>query len=100
MVNAASVPELRPSSRRLVIPASVWIAIGWVALMIAVGALADVLRPYSITAIDLSARLSPPIGLGGSIAHPFGTDELGRDVLSRLIVSIRISLLIAFGATL
>ena len=28
----------------------------------------------------------------------FGTDELGRDVLSRLIVSIRISLLIAFGA--
>ena len=100
MANAASAPELRPASRRPLIPASVWIAIGWVALMIAVGVLAEFLRPYSITAIDLSARLSPPIGLGGSIAHPLGTDELGRDVLSRLIVSIRISLLIAFGATL
>jgi peptide/nickel transport system permease protein len=33
------------------------------------------------------------------LKHPLGTDELGRDVLSRLIVSIRISLLIAFGAT-
>jgi peptide/nickel transport system permease protein len=32
--------------------------------------------------------------------HPLGTDELGRDVLARLIYSIRTSLLIAFGATI
>src|SRR5205814_8698583 len=32
--------------------------------------------------------------------HLLGTDELGRDVLSRLIVSIRVSLVIAFGATI
>jgi peptide/nickel transport system permease protein len=100
MDSNASPPARWSASRQLPIPASVWIAIGWVALMIAVGVLADVLRPYRITALDLSARLSPPIGLGGPITHPLGTDELGRDVLSRLIVSIRISLLIAFGATL
>ena len=67
--------------------------------MILVGAFADGLRPYSITALDLSARLTPPIGFGGHATHPLGTDELGRDVLSRLIISIRVSLLIAFGAT-
>ena len=43
--------------------------------------------------------MTGPIGLGGVWAHPFGPDELGRDVLSCLIMSIRMSLLIAFGAT-
>jgi peptide/nickel transport system permease protein len=49
--------------------------------------------------MDLRARLTPPVGFGGNWAHPLGSDELGRDVLSRLIVSIRISVTIAFGAT-
>ncbi len=80
-------------------PAAIVIAFSWIALMILVGLLADVIRPYSITAVDLAARLKPPLGFGGVPAHSLGTDELGRDVLSRLITSIRISLLIAFGAT-
>lgn len=100
MVEAASAVSTRPPSRRLSIPRGVRLAIGWVVLMILIGVLADVVRPYSITAVDLSARLTPPIGAGGHIGHPFGTDELGRDVLSRLVVSIRISLMIAFGATI
>ena len=66
--------------------------------MIALGA--DFLLPYSITAFDLKARLAPPVLFGGTIAHPLGTDELGRDVLSRLIMSIRMSLLIALFGTL
>jgi peptide/nickel transport system permease protein len=40
-----------------------------------------------------------PVGFGGAFAHPLGTDELGRDVLSRLIMSIRMSLLIALFGT-
>ncbi len=80
-------------------PPGVIVAIGWLLLMLAVALLADVIRPYGITAMDLSARLRPPVGFGGVMKHPLGSDELGRDVLSRLIVSIRISLLIAFGAT-
>jgi peptide/nickel transport system permease protein len=60
---------------------------------------ADWISPFSYTALDLRNRLTPPIGLGGDWLHPLGTDELGRDVLSRLITSIRMSLLIAFGAT-
>ena len=57
--------------------------------------LAEKIAPYGFTQLDLRNRLAAP----GNVAHWLGTDELGRDVLSRLIVSIRISLLIAFGAT-
>jgi len=75
-------------------------ALAWLAVMIVVAFGADFLAPYSITALDLRARLSPPVFMGGSWAHPLGSDELGRDVLSRLIFSIRLSLLIAFFGTI
>ncbi len=81
------------------VPFGVILAFGWIAAMLLIAMLADVIRPYSITALHLTARLAPPVGFGGGMAFPLGTDELGRDVISRLIVSIRISLLIAFGAT-
>jgi peptide/nickel transport system permease protein len=68
-------------------------------LVLAAALFADQLRPYGVTQMDLRNRLMPPWGFGGVAAHPLGTDELGRDVLSRLLVSVRISLLIAFGAT-
>nr|WP_315725212.1 MULTISPECIES: ABC transporter permease [unclassified Bradyrhizobium] len=87
-----------PAARRLRwpnVPVSVVIAAGWIAAMLVLAAFADQLAPYGFTKFDLRNRLSLP----GNPAHWLGTDELGRDVLSRLIVSIRISLLIAFGAT-
>ncbi|WP_430642133.1 ABC transporter permease [Bradyrhizobium aeschynomenes] len=87
-----------PAARRLRwpnVPVSVMIAAGWIAAMLVLAAFADQLAPYGFTKFDLRNRLSLP----GNPAHWLGTDELGRDVLSRLIVSIRISLLIAFGAT-
>lgn len=78
------------------VPFSVGMAILWLSAMVLVAAFADQIRPYDITAMDLSSRLSPP----GTLNHWLGTDELGRDVLSRLIQSIRVSLVIAFGATI
>ncbi|MFO1083563.1 MAG: ABC transporter permease [Reyranellaceae bacterium] len=102
-----SLPALQPGSilgdiaRRIArLPLAVNLAALWLVLMIVLALGADFLMPYSITAIDLKARLSPPLLFGGGIAHPLGTDELGRDVLSRLIMSIRISLLIALMGTL
>ena len=59
-----------------------------VLLWILVALLAPVLAPYDPTAQDYSAVLQPP-----SAAHPLGTDELGRDVLSRLIYGARTSIL-------
>ena len=88
-----------PSPQRARLPALVVLALFWVALMLVVAFAADWIRPFSITSLDLRHRLAPPVGLGGEWLHPLGTDELGRDVLSRLVASIRLSLLIAFGAT-
>ncbi len=72
----------------------------WIVAMLVVARRADLLTPYVSSALDLEARLAPPVFMGGTWAHPLGTDELGRDVLSRLIISIRISLLIAFASTI
>jgi len=77
------------------VPWLVAFAVFWVLLMLAAAVFAEQLRPYGITQMDLRRRLSPP----GDALHWLGTDELGRDVLSRLLLSIRVSLLIAFGAT-
>jgi len=89
-----------PVLRRERIPGLVLCGMVWLGLMLIVAFGADLLSPFPYTALDLRNRLSPPIGFGGVWLHPLGTDELGRDVLSRLIVSIRMSLLIAFGATI
>ena len=97
VVAASSAP---PKRQRAALPALVIFGMVWLMLMLAVAVLADVIAPYAYTALDLRNRLSPPILFGGAWIHPLGTDELGRDVLSRLIYSIRTSLLIAFGATI
>ncbi len=76
------------------------LASAWLVLMVVTALGADYLLPYSFTALDLKARLAPPILMGGTTAHLLGTDELGRDVLSRLIMSIRMSLLIALFGTI
>src|SRR5260370_25097644 len=47
------------------------------------------IAPQSPSAIDLPLRFQPP-----TAAHWFGTDELGRDILSRVIYGSRISLLV------
>jgi peptide/nickel transport system permease protein len=81
-------------------PPMVLFGLTWLAAMLVIAVLADVISPYGYTALDLRNRLSPPVFMGGTWLHPLGTDELGRDVLARLIYSIRMSLLIAFGATI
>ncbi|MBP0445311.1 ABC transporter permease [Roseomonas sp. SSH11] len=96
---AAPATAAPPARKRARMPAMVIFAIIWLALMLLTAFAADLISPYSYTALDLRNRLTPPIGLGGEWVHPLGTDELGRDVLSRLIQSVRMSLLIAFGAT-
>lgn len=55
--------------------------------------LAPVISPHEPTKIDVYNVLSPP-----STTHPFGTDELGRDLLSRMIWGSRASLKVGFIA--
>lgn len=56
---------------------------------------APIIAPYDPNAQDLSQRLIPPVWhQSGTWTHIFGTDNLGRDYLSRVIYGARISLLI------
>ncbi len=56
--------------------------------------LANVLAPYGPNEIGVGELFEPP-----SETHPFGTDNLGRDLLSRILFGGRITVLIAMGAT-
>ena len=59
---------------------------------------APLIAPYDPYLQNLSARLKPPVFLGGTWAHPLGTDALGRDYLSRLLYGAGVSLMIGFTA--
>jgi peptide/nickel transport system permease protein len=69
-----------------------------VALVVMAALLAPVLTPYPGHAgleIHVAQKLRPP-----SLAHPFGTDELGRDVLTRVVYGARVSLTAGVGIVL
>ena len=61
-----------------------------VVTMVLSAVLADWIMPYEPTAINVKDRLRPP-----SITYPLGTDQLGRDVSSRVIMGSRIALKVA-----
>ena len=65
-----------------------------IVLLILVAIFADVLAPYRYTEMHLVDRLTGP-----SARYLLGTDQIGRDLLSRLIVGARISMLVGLSAT-
>lgn len=67
---------------------------GLVGLFIAVGLVSIVWTPYNAEFVDVSSRL-----VGPSLAHPFGTDQLGRDILSQVMVGAQNTLLVGVIAT-
>jgi len=68
---------------------------GIIAIVLLVAIFAPLLAPHDPYTQDLMLRMVPPEWMdGGSMAHPFGTDQLGRDYLSRLLYGARISMLI------
>lgn len=66
-----------------------------VVVLVVVAIFAPLLAPYSISETNIPERTQPP-----SLEHPFGTDSLGRDVLSRVIMGTRISLYVGFAPIL
>lgn len=70
-----------------------------VALTVLVAIFADILVPYDPEAIDPgNAMLPPALFEDGSWAYPLGTDRLGRDMLSRVLMGTRLSLGVAILA--
>lgn len=62
-----------------------------IALLVLMAIFADFVAPYSFDGTDLDRQFAAP-----SLAHPFGQDEFGRDILSRVIYGARISLKVGF----
>jgi peptide/nickel transport system permease protein len=69
------------------VPAVVGMVI--LAVLVVVGVLGNLIAPYGVNEVDVDNMLEAP-----TWTHPFGTDELGRDVLSRVIVAARVSLMV------
>ncbi|MBI4494558.1 MAG: ABC transporter permease [Chloroflexi bacterium] len=65
-----------------------------VLVFVFVGTFAPLLAPYYYDDQNLGNQLQPPVWAGGTPRHLLGTDEFGRDTLSRLIYGARISLLV------
>lgn len=85
---------LRPLFKGM--PFSVRFSCAVLVAMAAVAIFARWLIPYEFDEMDLMARLAPPMPVGGfDWAHPLGTDKLGRDVLSRLLIATQTSILLA-----
>lgn len=64
-------------------------------LFVLLAIFAPYLTPYSFEQIDLLNRKAPP-----TLKHPLGTDDLGHDVLTRLLYAGRISLTVGFSAAI
>jgi len=69
---------------------------GLLLLFILLAVSAPLLAPADPTRQSLLARLRPPGTRVGGLTHWLGTDELGRDLLSRVLYGARVSLLVAF----
>ena len=89
--DTALVSPARPRRRR--VNGLLVAALAWIALIALAAILADVLPIMSPTDMDMLGKREPP-----SAEHLLGTDQLGRDMLSRLIYGARISLTVGLLA--
>lgn len=97
MAAPSAVPQAREARARLSVrpKPTLVIGLGLLALFLFAAVFPDVIAPYSPTQFDYGAILQPP-----SAQHPFGTDNFGRDVFSRVVWGARIDMQIALFTTL
>jgi peptide/nickel transport system permease protein len=88
---AATGPQF---ARRGHPPATLLCGLAITAMVLVVAALAPAIAPYPYDEMNILARLKPP-----SLFHWLGTDDFGRDVLSRMLIGARLSLAMGLGAT-
>lgn len=97
-----SAPDLgRATMRRLARVRWGLLAAVILLLIVATAALAPWVAPHDPLAVDIRHRLAPPQWMdGGSSEHLLGTDQVGRDLLARMIYGGRVSLVVGVGAVL
>ncbi|RDJ27172.1 ABC transporter permease [Bosea caraganae] len=94
-IHARQASSSRTLLRKALAQKSFVLGFGLLILFVLVALLAPVLAPHDPYLQNLTARTIPPFWYDkGNWLHPLGTDQLGRDYLSRLLYGARISLLI------
>lgn len=106
---AVAAPELKKVKvrtfwdrlkRGIVTSPPAMIALGLIAIISLVAIFAPMIAPNDPIKVDIIKRLQPPVFQGGTSQFLLGTDQMGRDVLSRLIYGARVSLQVGVFATL
>lgn len=80
-------------------PWAVRIALVYIALFVLFAMFGELLTEHTYRETSLLKRLKPPLFLGGEEGFWLGTDEKGRDLLARMVVGSRITLVIAIVGT-
>lgn len=93
LLRPAGGTEVDAPSPRSRLGAVFWICAGWVALMILLAVFAPLLPLKNPNLQDYTA-----VNVGPSLHHLLGTDDLGRDLLSRIVFGSRVSLVIGFAS--
>ena len=92
MTSAAQFSERRKIWRRIIRNPLHLFTLSMVALLVLMALFADLLAPYGMNELHMAHTLEPP-----SAAFLLGTDNLGRDMLSRVIYGARISMIVGLG---
>lgn len=72
-------------------PLGAKLGLALLAVLLVLVVVSPLATPYDPVQNDLLHGNQPPVFFGGSMAHPFGTDQLGRDVLSRCMFGLSVS---------
>ncbi|MET0746749.1 MAG: ABC transporter permease [Rhizobium sp.] len=82
------------------IPVGVLLSAVVLVAIVAIAVFAPLIAPYDPNTQNLLGRLKPPGTVARKVLYVLGSDELGRDTLSRLIYGARVSLLVAFASVI
>jgi peptide/nickel transport system permease protein len=95
-----AVANTAKPSRQRRIPWGIAFFVAILALLAAMAVFAPLVAPLDPNQQNLLARLKPPGFVSRGVVYLLGSDELGRDVLSRVIYGARVSLLVAFASVI
>lgn len=101
VTRAEQEQEAQPGEQRRAFPrlgAAAWTGLVIVLVLTALAMVGPMIAGDAEKQV-LQDRLLPPVGFGGTWEHPLGTDQLGRDLLARVVAGCRVTLLLSVAVT-